>query len=197
MVARRYVKLTMTAIDGDRHLLDVALHGAVGANPAGDTRDPLTVARIVCDELARGSDVESACAAAIVDPARYLGWVHDRDDVATLHNRAQRIRASLLAEEPLRLAREIGRARAARGAMLGHDSLVKSVVAEAGLSAKAPGVGQATAADSQPTIRIVFDALPTHPQSALPSDEARQANKRLSAAEPATYAVIEPDELDD
>ena len=150
--------------------LDIALHGALGASPDSDTRDALHVASIVCAEIAAGSDIADACAAAVVSPARFLASVEDSPDVRALHTRALRIRAALLADAPLALSRVLRDRREGRGASLGVTlgELAKAVMAEATLLAKAAGAGD-TEEHRAPTIVVRFDALPSHVPAPIPS----------------------------
>ena len=180
--------------------LDIALHGALGASPDSDTRDALHVASIVCAEIAAGSDIADACAAAVVSPARYLASVEDRTDVRELHAKALRIRAALLADAPLALSRVLRDRREGRGASLGVTlgELAKAVMAEATLLAKAAGAGDTEEARA-PTIVVRFDALPSHLPAPIPfaaieyaetvtlSDSAGQADSALTDGASYTY----------
>jgi hypothetical protein len=145
------------------NVLDLALNGALGASPDSDTRDPLAVASLVCAELANGSDITDACAAAVVAPSRYLASVEDSAVIRELHERALRIRARVLADAPLALARVLAERREGRGASLGVSlgELAKAVMAEAVLTARGTASGD-NVTERAPTIIVRFDTLPAH-----------------------------------
>jgi hypothetical protein len=185
------------------NLLDIAVNGALGADADSDTRNVAELAALVATELAAGSDITDACAAAVVSPARYLGWVEDLPAVRESHARALRIRAALLADHPLALARTLADQRTGRAeALHGLEAVARAVTAEAGLVAKV--ARPEGAASTTPTIRIVFDTPANvqsvsygHTASDTLSDSTTPAQHSLSDGQATDYAIIEGDELDD
>lgn len=182
-------------------LLDVLINGPVNATTA-DPRDRAQLVDAICADIAAGSDVTDACAASSVAPGAFLAWTVDDDAAAAAYTRALKIRARLLADSPVRAARELGRVLAGSHGALGFGKMgevVGAIKARAELEGQAAERGEPVASVNmtENVVRIVFDPLPVHhqvaptdTQSTLPSAE----HAKLSDAVPATYVVV--DELD-
>ena len=149
---------------------DVLLNGTHGATTPDD-RTIEDVASLVHDELASGADLDEACATAGVTTRAYLAATLDNASLHALHDRAQRMRAMLLADATLRLARELRAARSLdavrpMGVTLGE--VVRTIHEEASLLSQLAGWGDAISYGKQTahqvtqdtTIRVIFDALP-------------------------------------
>lgn len=182
-------------------LLDVLINGPVNATTA-DTRDRSELVAAICADIAAGSDVTDACAASSVAPGAFLAWTVDDDDASAAYARALKIRARLLADSPVRAARELGRVLAGSHGALGFGKMgevVGAIKARAELEGQAAERGEPVRSDkmTENVVRIVFDPLPVHhsleptdTQSALERAEPAQ----LSTSVPAAYVVV--DELD-
>ena len=141
--------------------LAVLLDGPLAAPPPAD---PAAAVAIVAQEIARGSALEHACAAAGLEPHVYAELL-ERDPAArAAHERAERVRRAVLADAPLGLARELRDARRARGALAGLGELARAIQAEAALVQQGAGTA---AARAEATIRVVLEPLPTYPDAQI------------------------------
>jgi hypothetical protein len=185
------------------NLVDLAVNGAMGANADSDDRAPHDVASAVAAEIARGATIEDACAAAVVAPDRYVLWTIEHDTVGEMHAKALRVRAAILADAPLALARALKGVREGSralpvGVRLGEYG--KALEAEARLTASTQGVGQNDRAQGAPRVHITFDALPDHLR--LPPTVAASVGEAPGASDASDdaatdYVIVERDALDD
>ena len=182
------------------NLADIATNGVDALTD--DERDPRAVAADVAALIAQGEPITEACAASVIAPATYLGWTITDDVVREMHARAVEVRAKLLADTPLMLAREVRSARTTPAALLagGLREVVGAIEAEARLVASA--LSQSNGAAPAQMVRVSFDAPAPHLlASGAPTDGATVARAPSAAqlSDDATegYAVIERDELDD
>jgi hypothetical protein len=176
---------------GDDYALDVAINGALNATVA-DPRAPRTVASAVRAELESGADLVDACAACQVAPATYLRWCADDTTLRREHDAALRIRAQLLAEEPLRIARHLGAVRRGERALpvgLTGAELASLGKAEAGMWApgKSGGGSASEAAAIRHQVTISFAPPPPHVPA---TDSVTVAPITLSAEVPASYVAL-------
>jgi hypothetical protein len=183
--------------------VDIAVNGALGADPSSDDRDPHTVASGVAAEIARGATIEDACASMVVAPDHYLLWTLEHEAIAEMHARALSVRAQLLADVPLTLARALRGAREGVRALpvgVRLGDLAKALEAEARLTAQGSAPAPTARRDAPQEVRITFDTLPDHlrlPPTVAASAAPEASASAVSDARPGDYVIIEADELAD
>lgn len=183
---------------------DLLVNGAVNATTP-DERPRSDLVSAVCAEIAAGADVTDACAACLVSPADFLAWTVDDDDTEASYRRALRIRARLLADAPVRAARELGRVLRGTHESLGFAKLGEiagAIKSRAELEGQASDRGEPPAAVkmTENLVRITFDPLPVH-VSAAPADTqsvaASTEQAQLSASVPADYVIVSDETRDE
>lgn len=167
---------------------DVLLNGPAEADLP--TELALTEALpVIHREIARGSSLEDACLLAGIEPYDYAAHLDADPAARAAHERAERLRRAVLADAPLKLARELRAVREARGGLASLGDVVKAIHAEGALL-KDSGAGRAGRAET--TIRVVFDALPSIPEGTIEplTESASVALSALSDGSASDYETL-------